>query len=1061
MRRNLNNPAKAFLALVLALSGASAARAVSAVDVAKATPKLLRELDRGADEVKVIVGIKDGTPSPRTLMVNPDPEGEPDRRVRRIAAQKRLVQETPDEQFQARHYYESFSMLAGTASRAGALALSARSDVAWIALDGVKRPVQATPQNAQLLINSDQANNRGFTGKGQAVAVIDTGVDYTIATMGGGQFPNSKVIGGTDTADRDSDPMDCEGHGTEVSGIVAGPTGVAPDAKIVAIKVFSSTSPDNASCTNEANDSDILQGINYAITNRATFGIGTINISLGGSFDDGADHGYCDADEPSYESAFESAMAAGMVVAVSAGNDGTTSALSAPACVSAAVSVGAVYSDTFRRVTWADPGGCTDSPAAPDQIVCFSNSATNLSLLAPGAFWAVAKKGGAIDDRFAGTSPSAGAVSGAVAVLRQARPDLSPAGIVGVLRSSGKTITDSRNSVSTPRVDVLAAVQYPAERFAAYSGPAIGVPDGSGASTATVTTSGFTQPLATVQVWVEIDHPDPSQLRVTLIGPDGTTVVLQDQFGRPQHPINAIYGKSDSTAQSLGAFQGKQANGVWTLRVEDKVAGVTGKIRNFTITLVPGQPIEPIPASASGSVLPVVAHIQGTKFFKSDLRLYNPTPSPRSFSLYYVAAGQTGATAAKTTRTVGPGQVLALNDVILSEYNLPDSIGQMTVLGPDTNFIVTSRAYTQGDNGTFGLFVPGLKSSGGLSFGSGRATANGLLKNSQFHTNVGFTEVSGTPVTIRIDLFDANGAPLASTTRSTDPYTTLLVTDIIADRGLPATANFRVDFTVTSGSGRIVPFATYVDDATGDGSFQGAANPAASAEDIIVPQTSHVTGANSDFFRTNFNVTNLDSQPVSVTVSLLPLLISGTPNPPRVYTLQPGQTLEKLDILQTEFNLNDPSAAGLRIRPSAPARLAVSTRTYVQKFGGTFGFSVAGFPASSAIGAGATATAIQLDQTSDPVGYRSNFGFTEVAGAPVNVRVTIKSGDTGATLGSKLYALDANSSFQANVTDVIGAGANATNVYAQFTVESGAGRILPYGASVDNKSGDAIYIPAE
>jgi hypothetical protein len=383
------------------------------------------------------------------------------------------------------------------------------------------------------------------------------------------------------------------------------------------------------------------------------------------------------------------------------------------------------------------------------------------------------------------------------------------------------------------------------------------------------------------------------------------------------------------------------------------------------------------------------------------------------------------------------------------------------VLAADTNFIATSRAYNQGANGTFGLFIPGIKTADGISSGSGTATANGLAKTSKFHTNVGFTEVSGAPVSVRMDVLDGNGALLASTTRTTDPSTTFLITDIITDRGLAPVSNFRVDFTVVSATGRIVPFATYVDDATGDGSFQGAANPAASSEDIIVAQTSHVTGANSDFFKTNLDITNLDSKPVTVTVSLIPLLVTGTPNAPRVYTIQPGQTLEKLDVLQTEFNLADPSAAGLRIHPSAPARLAVSTRTAVEKFGGTFGFSVPGTAASAAIGAGATATVIQLDQTTASNGYRANFGFTEVAGADVVVRVTAKSGDTGGILAVKSYPLPANTSFQANVTDILGAGVTASNLYLQFSIDSGAGRVIPYGATVDNTSGDAIFMIAE
>ena len=133
----------------------------------------------------------------------------------------------------------------GRATRAAVVKLANHPDVQWVSLDGTRRRFQATAQNAQVLMRSDQANAVGFTGAGQTVAVLDTGVDYTVAELGGGPFPNAKVIGGMDTADEDNDPMDCDGHGTSVSGVVAGPRGVAPGAKIVALKVFGSTDATN------------------------------------------------------------------------------------------------------------------------------------------------------------------------------------------------------------------------------------------------------------------------------------------------------------------------------------------------------------------------------------------------------------------------------------------------------------------------------------------------------------------------------------------------------------------------------------------------------------------------------------------------------------------------------------------------------------------------------------------------------------------------------------------------------------------------------------------------
>jgi hypothetical protein len=228
----------------------------------------------------------------------------------------------------------------------------------------------------------------------------------------------------------------------------------------------------------------------------------------------------------------------------------------------------------------------------------------------------------------------------------------------------------------------------------------------------------------------------------------------------------------------------------------------------------------------------------------------------------------------------------------------------------------------------------------------------------------------------------------------------------------------------------------------------------------VIAQASHARGANADFFRTDLSVTNLGETPATVTLSLLPRVLTGAANADPVHTIAPGQTLEARDVLAGEFGLADPSAAGLRIHPGAPARLLVASRTSVEGPGGSVGFSAAGIPICAAIGQGdGAAIVIQLDQTSSKQGSRANFGMAEVAGAAATVRVTAVSGDTGRALGSRVYALSPGRSLQAGVTDLLGPIA-MSNIYLRFTVESGAGRVLAYGTSIDNASGDAIYVPA-
>ncbi|WP_283851749.1 S8 family serine peptidase [Streptomyces sp. ML-6] len=123
-----------------------------------------------------------------------------------------------------------------------------------------------------------QAHREGHTGKGVTVGIIDSGVAYDHPALGGGDFPNAKVLGGYDFADEDADPYDdtdapAAGHGTHVAGIVAGDDehmrGVAPDATLRSYRVFGTKNP--------ATDDIIVAALDRA----AADGVDVVNMSLG------------------------------------------------------------------------------------------------------------------------------------------------------------------------------------------------------------------------------------------------------------------------------------------------------------------------------------------------------------------------------------------------------------------------------------------------------------------------------------------------------------------------------------------------------------------------------------------------------------------------------------------------------------------------------------------------------------------------------------------------------------------------------------------------------------
>jgi hypothetical protein len=139
----------------------------------------------------------------------------------------------------------------------------------------------------------------------------------------------------------------------------------------------------------------------------------------------------------------------------SSGNNAYINGISNPACTPGVVSVGSVYDANWSGpYTWSS--GCTDSSTGADKIPCSSNSASFLTMLAPGAFITAA------GIQMAGTSQAAPHVAGAVAVLRAAFPTDTSDQIVARLTASGVQVTDPRNGISKPRLNLSAAIGSPA-----------------------------------------------------------------------------------------------------------------------------------------------------------------------------------------------------------------------------------------------------------------------------------------------------------------------------------------------------------------------------------------------------------------------------------------------------------------------------------------------------------------------------------------------------------------------------------------------------------------------
>lgn len=234
--------------------------------------------------------------------------------------------------------------------------------------EGGYDPMQASYKWDVKLIKGDYAFDKGYTGSGVKVAVIDSGCNQT------GDLKDN-ILTGYNLVANNTDVTDDVGHGTMVSAQIAaevnsvGFRGVAPNAKIVPLKIFDGDK--------KAKMNLLVDAIYKAVD---TFDCDIINMSLGGS-----------SDSETLKAAVQYAASKNVLMIAASGNNGTSS-YSYPAAYEEVIGVGAVdsvkkvcdYSQYNDGVDVCAPGGSEDKGL----IYCLSPSSNDKYLKSKGTSFA-------------------------------------------------------------------------------------------------------------------------------------------------------------------------------------------------------------------------------------------------------------------------------------------------------------------------------------------------------------------------------------------------------------------------------------------------------------------------------------------------------------------------------------------------------------------------------------------------------------------------------------------------------------------------------------------------